>query len=163
MRRATIASWAFLGAAAFLTAGPAYGQLPYRPYGGGTYMPYAATYMPYGTGAYARQPLSPYLNLARTDAPPAINYYNLVRPQIAFSNAIQNLQLQVDQIAPQTGQPGEAPPAEITTGHPFGFMNHTAYFQNLGTQGAYRGATGTRYPTTTQTYQRTPAPTGRRY
>jgi hypothetical protein len=46
--------------------------------------------MPYQTPT-----VSPYLNLLRPGAPTALNYYNLVRPQVEFNNAVQQLQSQV--------------------------------------------------------------------
>lgn len=141
MNRFFTAALAMVGTLVVLSGGRAHGQVPYaRPYG----------------GTYARPPiLSPYLNLARTDAPPAVNYYNLVRPQIYFSNAIQNLQQQVDVVGQQAIQ-AETTTGELTTGHPFGFMTHGRYFQNLGLQGgAPRGTLGTanRIPLTSQSLQ----------
>jgi hypothetical protein len=44
---------------------------------------------------YQTPSVSPYLNLLRQGSPQAINYYNLVRPQIEFNNSIQQLNQQV--------------------------------------------------------------------
>src|SRR5688500_1448403 len=38
-----------------------------------------------GVGAPPRPVVSPYLNLARRDVNPAVNYYGIVRPQLATS------------------------------------------------------------------------------
>ena len=48
-----------------------------------------------GTPGVSRPAFSPYLNLARRDVNPAINYYGIVRPQIATANALRSLQQQV--------------------------------------------------------------------
>src|SRR5438105_3422455 len=47
-----------------------------------------------GVPGQTRPTFSPYLNLARRDSSPALNYYGLVRPQIATQNNIQSLQQQ---------------------------------------------------------------------
>jgi len=44
---------------------------------------------------YQTPTVSPYLNLLRQGSPQAINYYNLVRPQVEFNNSIQQLNQQV--------------------------------------------------------------------
>lgn len=93
-------------------------------------------------------PFSPYLNLTRQGATPAVNYYGIVRPQLQFANSIQNLQRQVD-VGPFSG-PSAGPEQPLLTGHTFGFQNHYAYFQNqysgvafgTGLGGTGRGAGG---------------------
>lgn len=72
---------------------------------------------------------SPYLNLTRQGASPAINYYGLVRPQTQFADSIQQLQRQVT-IGPfsSAGDPTAEQPA--VTGNPFGFQNQNFYYQN---------------------------------
>ena len=74
-----------------------------------------------------RPTISPYLNLAQPFGIPAVNYYSLVRPQIAFRNAIQNLEQGVaaDQNAIANSQAANAFPA---TGHSVGFQTHQRYF-----------------------------------
>ena len=64
-------------------------------------------------------PFSPYLNLIqrRGNNSAAINYFGIVRPQIEFSRAIQNLEMQTarnrqtlqlqQEVDPVTGQPVE--------------------------------------------------------
>ena len=75
---------------------------------------------------------SPYLNLTRRDASPAINYYGLVRPQIATRNNLQALQQQLAMDGQQqqlVGQPVVNPDLPITGQQTF-FLNTGGYFQN---------------------------------
>src|SRR5262245_18971353 len=110
--------------------------------------------------AQTRTPtVSPYLNLARRDSPPAINYYNLVRPDFAFRAAIGQLQQQVTTNQPNVGELLTAT-ALPPTGHPSGFQTHLRYFQNLGGARAST-TTGRAPPTPTQTTQ-TSRPSTRR-
>ena len=97
-------------------------------------------------GPPARPAFSPYLNLARFGASPALNYYGLVRPQMQLSSSVQALQSQA--LAPST-QDFLAEQA-ITTGNAFGYQNYQSYFQNQysfngsGGFGTNRGANGQR-------------------
>jgi hypothetical protein len=109
-----------------LAPGVAHAQL-------GPYMP-PQTYNP-----YARPTISPYLNMVRPGANPALNYYGLVRPQIQTSKALLAFQ---QELLPVAG--GLAPAVEQTTGlannlpttgHPTSFYNYSTYFPS---------ATGTR-------------------
>ncbi|MBX9627281.1 MAG: hypothetical protein K2X82_25990 [Gemmataceae bacterium] len=79
---------------------------------------------------------SPYLNLARPGASPAINYFGLVRPQLQTDAAVQRLQNQATQVNPfaAAGAAGEQP---VVTGNPFGFQNYRSYFQNQFTAGGF--------------------------
>ena len=73
--------------------------------------------------------VSPYLNLNRTGAPAAVNYYGLVRPQIDFRNAYLGLQQDFNQIqSAQTTDPRTGLPA---TGHAASFLNTGGYFMSL--------------------------------
>src|SRR5262245_31160540 len=78
-----------------------------------------------------RPGLSPYLNLLQPGSA-AVNYYGLVRPQLEFRNALQNLSGQIGAVAagredPQTGLP--------FTGHPVVFNNTAQFFNsNLGSR-----------------------------
>ena len=89
-----------------------------------------------GTCATARaQPrpaFSPYLNLTRQGANPALNYYGLVRPELQFRQSIQNLQgaVSTNQQALGELQGGAGGPA--ATGHPTQFLNYGGYFLNSG-------------------------------
>lgn len=81
---------------------------------------------------YSPPRTSPYLNLLRGGSSPGVNYYGLVRPELEFRSSIGQLrqQTQLNQQAItglQNVQPGP-----LTTGHQFGFMTHSIYFQNLG-------------------------------
>jgi hypothetical protein len=141
----------------FLAAATTYAQYPY------TGSPAAAPY-------YTRPVVSPYLNLFRAGAPPAVNYFNLVQPQIAFGSAIQDLQQRVTTLGQQTtGLETEAATGLPTTGRAVGFMTHYRYFQTFAAQNPANRGLGlatrpglTSYQTQTQTQtqipQGTPAP-----
>lgn len=101
-----------------LTAGPAAAQ-----FGGGP--PPGPTLPP---------AFSPYLNLARRGANPAINYFGLVRPQLQTDAAVQRLQNQVTQINPFAIPAGDG---EVVTGTPFGFQNYRSYFGNQFSGGGF--------------------------
>jgi hypothetical protein len=78
-----------------------------------------------------KPPVSPYLNLARRDVNPAINYYGLVRPQLEFRNAIQRLDNQLT--ADQQGVPGSDFSADVpVTGQRAQFQTQNKYFFNAG-------------------------------
>jgi len=123
MKRWWIATLAALAFWAYVSPGQALAQLG----------SYNRPYSPKPT-------LSPYLNMFQSGNP-AINYYGLVRPQIATSKSLQYLQQEItdqDQYLmnmPTQNQQGQMPlPA---TGHPVQFMNYSHYFPMM------RGATGT--------------------
>jgi hypothetical protein len=101
---------------------------------------HAQTGRPFG-GA-PNPPYSPYLNLVRPGANPAINYYGLVRPQNDFARSVQSLQGQLNStqqsMADQAGGDG------LITGHAIYFMNYGGYFMNTGA-----GPTGATTPTRT--------------
>src|SRR3954452_11090426 len=75
---------------------------------------------------------SPYLNLLRRDAPLVNNYYGLVRPEINFRNAIQQLDQQQTTIG---GQQTALTEALTPTGHASRFMSQRRYFMNNGGTG----------------------------
>jgi len=85
---------------------------------------------PAGFGQGAGRPgISPYLNLAR-GGNPAINYYGLVRPQIAAAQAFQTLGSNiVDLETSIANQP-------VQTGVRASFMTHKGYFMNNGSGAA---------------------------
>jgi hypothetical protein len=81
-----------------------------------------------GAGRSLPPPVSPYLNLLRPGSSTAINYYDLVRPQIDYGNSINSLQNQVSGVAGQVsaGLGGfYGPPV---TGHPVYFLSTYSYF-----------------------------------
>jgi hypothetical protein len=81
-----------------------------------------------GPQNYSRPPaISPYLNLLRTGADPAINYYGIVRPQNDFRNSIQGLQQQVGTLNNQTTASAQGTELPFT-GHQVQFMNWSGYF-----------------------------------
>src|SRR5438105_12014357 len=92
-----------------------------------------------------RPVISPYLNLNHGGAPPAINYYGIVRPQIENHQAIQNLQQQVqttqgmiqNQAAPLAND--EMAPTGRNVG---GYLNYSHCFPlySRGAGGAAGGA-----------------------
>jgi hypothetical protein len=89
----------------------------------------------------SRPTVSPYLNLNRAGAPPAINYYNLVRPQTQLFGSVANLQQQVNTNRQDIGgvqQNLTLPP----TGHSAGFMTQGQYFMTMGRQANSRGILG---------------------
>jgi hypothetical protein len=83
-----------------------------------------------GVRPAARPTFSPYLNLNRAGTSAAINYYGLVRPQVTYNSAIQQLQQTTQDL--QQREPVvvgmELPP----TGHATGFLSHSKYFLNRG-------------------------------
>jgi hypothetical protein len=85
--------------------------------------------------------ISPYLNLIRPGGSPAINYYGLVRPQLAYNTAINSLEQQValSRVA-MTAQESLAVP---TTGHAVSFLNTRGYFLNLGAQAPFQNVGAT--------------------
>jgi|SRR5207245_5931599 len=99
---------------------------------------WAQGYLRPPTSPYQTPPVSPYLNLMR-GGNPAINYYDLVRPQRDTSGTLQRLQLQQAQSAFQ------APAATAglaITGHPATFINYSHYYYyNMG---AYTPVSGLR-------------------
>jgi hypothetical protein len=94
----------------------------------------------------SRPTTSPYLNLLRPGAAPAINYFGLVQPQINTSQNISQLQQQVgvlDSTLLNSGMTTNAPTAGsvLTTGHPVVFFNYGAYFPMPG-RGRIGGGAG---------------------
>lgn len=83
---------------------------------------------------YAKPVFSPYLNLLRQGSSPAVNYYGIVRPEIEFSNSIQQLRQQDVQLQQNVSNLEEAATLPVT-GHASQFLNHNRYFMNLGGQG----------------------------
>ena len=98
----------------------------------------------------SRPTLSPYLNMMRTGASPAINYYGLVRPQMNATQNLQNIQQQLQMLDNtvlnnQQGTTTGAPTAGsyLSTGHPVAFLNYGTYFPlNRGRIGGGGGGFG---------------------
>ncbi len=85
-----------------------------------------------GQAPQAQRPvLSPYLNLLRGGSP-ALNYYNLVRPQEYYNSSINRLQQQ--QSRDQQTISALTDVSQLETGHPVQFMNYSRYFLNVGAQ-----------------------------
>jgi hypothetical protein len=82
------------------------------------------------------------LNLLRGGGSPAFNNQSLVRPQLYYQGAIQNLQAQAAVQTPMVPTPGQGSEL-IGTGFPVQFMNHGAYFLNAGAGFGGAGMTGT--------------------
>jgi len=91
---------------------------------------------------YSQPAVSPYLNLLRAGAPPGINYYGIVQPEVQFRAGLQQVGLQTS--ANQQAIAGlQSPTALPATGHAVGFQNHLGYFQNIGAPGqSFGGALG---------------------
>ena len=97
-----------------------------------------------GGGAGSRPVYSPYLNLARRDVPPGINYYGIERPQVAAQSGIQSLQQQQQLLAQAqrlltTGPSPTANEALPVTGQQVTFLNTGGYFLNAGAGGPITG------------------------
>src|SRR5262249_31663980 len=104
-----------------LASGQAFGQ-GYIP--GAGFSPYRRPLAP-----YQRPAVSPYLNLLRGGADPAINYYGLVRPQMEFRNSLVGI---AEQQALGQQSISDLESSLDTSGHRSLFMNHQRYFMNLG-------------------------------
>ncbi len=97
---------------------------------------------------------SPYLNLTRQGASPAVNYYGLVRPQVQFGDSIQQLQRQAA-VGPFSSSSDATADQPSLTGHSFGFQNQYLYYQNqyyagnfgLGRTGGGGGSGGSGFGT----------------
>lgn len=119
---------ALAAAALALVGSSARAQNPY------TLPPINGTYTPPAVSPYNKAPISPWLNLARPGSSPAINYYDLVRPQMQTMNQIQQLQGTTQLLAgtlyaqqnQQTGQVAQ-------TGHTTRFMSYNQYFNTTMT------------------------------
>jgi hypothetical protein len=119
-----------------LLAAVSLAQYPGTPYGG----QYGGNQ--YGVNQYTRPPVvSPFLNLNR-GGDPAINYYGLVRPQIAVNRALQRFGSDINYLENSPA----ANPEILETGHPtfFGsqypyFVNQSVYFVNNATGGRVPG------------------------
>ena len=98
-------------------------------------------------GGYSRPPaFSPYLNLLRAGGSPALNYYGIVRPQMQFRDAIQNLSNQVDLNQQAIGNLAATGSALPATGHPTQFMNLGNYFMSNSGGGQSGGSRPTGPP-----------------
>jgi hypothetical protein len=92
---------------------------------------------PGGVDLSRRPAVSPYLNMGR-GGNPAVNYYGLVRPQIAFRQSLQQLEQEEAALATQQQElvGGARASGLPATGHGSGFLTHTRYFMNAGRPGA---------------------------
>jgi hypothetical protein len=105
----------------------------------------------YGLNPANRPAVSPYINLIRSGSSPAINYYGIVRPEIAYANSLYQLQGQQGALATQLQQEQAAAATALpATGHKSGFMTQSRYFMSTGgqtTQGrTFAGAGGVTLP-----------------
>jgi hypothetical protein len=87
-------------------------------------------------------PINPYINILRGGAPAAVNYFNIVQPQLQFNEAIGQLQTQQN-LQGQAIATGSALGA--TTGHPVAFGNYSHYYsmRGMGMGGMGGGSMGT--------------------
>jgi hypothetical protein len=121
------------GAVLLLAGDRASAQFPAGP--GGPIGPPAPT---------SRPAFSPYLNLTRNGTSPAINYFGLVRPQMAAQQSFQSLQQQIGGIRQAEVQAlGAVNPELPLTGQPVYFLNTGGYFlnQRTGPAQSYRNTT----------------------
>ena len=116
-RSAAIGVSALMGLLAFFSANPAQAQYPNY------------------TNPSRKPTVSPYINLLRQGSDPGINYYGIVRPEIAARRAIVQLE---DQQTTLANQPQEVavPSALPATGHASGFLTQSKYFMTRGGQGS---------------------------
>ena len=101
MKSLRISLAAAMALAAFGTAGRAHAQMgPYNP------------------------PISPYINILRGGASPAVNWFNIVQPQLEFNSALGMVQSQQNAM----GQAISSNALGATTGHPVMFGNYSHYY-----------------------------------
>jgi hypothetical protein len=85
-----------------------------------------------------RPTISPYLNLNRFGTNPAINYFDLVRPQVLTQQQLLNLRLQQGMLAGDVANLGtQIAPLDqqvplSTTGHPVRYFDWSRYFPLYG-------------------------------
>src|SRR5947208_2204631 len=84
-------------------------------------------------GVPNQPPVAPILNLNRLGAPPGVNYYNIVQPQVQFQSAISQLQQQTTQL--QYAATAVGPGANLATGHPVFYGNYSHYYATRGLAG----------------------------
>ena len=94
--------------------------------------PSQAPYVRPPVSPYPRPSVSPFLNLNRGGVP-ALNYYNLVRPQMDFQSSLNVLENRADLLG-QSLEEGRT--LGLSTGQPSQFMTHGRYFFNLGPRSA---------------------------
>ena len=93
----------------------------------------AQAQLPYGNNPTNRPVVSPYINLLRQGATPAINYSTLVRPELEFRsnfNQLQNQTLANQQAISGLAQGGPLG-NQLITGARAGFQTQGAYFQTM--------------------------------
>jgi hypothetical protein len=87
----------------------------------------------------SRPTVSPYINLANGgDA--GINYYGLVRPQVAFNQAIRNLNANVSNLEAEQND------SALQTGKRSSFMTQRRYFMTNGSSGGASASRGVPAP-----------------
>ena len=86
--------------------------------------------------------VSPYLNLMRPASLPAINYYDLVRPQMQFQSAITNLQQNQASLIQGMTTGGAAADSPVMTGHTVMFGNLSHYYAGGAAGGGVGGGMG---------------------
>jgi hypothetical protein len=99
--------------------------------------PARAQGIPFGGPAY-QPPVNPIVNITRQGAPPGLNYYNIVQPQLQFQASISQLQQQTTQL--QAAATAVGPGATLTSGHPVFYGNLTHYYSTRGLAGVGAGA-----------------------
>jgi hypothetical protein len=83
-------------------------------------------------------PVPAILNLNRFGAPPGLNYYNIVQPQVQAQAAIAQLQQQQTQYGATAVGPGAA----LSTGHPVFFGNYSHFYATRGLAGVGASVVG---------------------
>jgi hypothetical protein len=85
-----------------------------------------------GVRPAARPAFSPYLNLNRPGASAAVNYFGMVRPQLTYNAAIQQLQTTTQELQQQQRETATSATELPPTGHSIGFLNHQRFFLRGG-------------------------------
>jgi len=99
------------------------------------------TYQRPQTNLFGAPGVSPYLNMLRPGANPAINYYGLVKPQMNTNQSIQELQHYTFGLNSANQANAEDPNRMSNTGHAVQFFNYGNYFP-MATAGRNGGTTG---------------------
>jgi hypothetical protein len=95
----------------------------------------AQIYNPPATSPFYRPPVSPYLNLALPGSA-GLNYYGLVRPQLATNAALGQLQAQQQALGASLAATNDPYAVGPVTGHSTRFFNYSHYYGNRGGAGA---------------------------
>jgi len=83
---------------------------------------------PRAQSPFFRPTVSPYLQLGRSDVSPGVSYFNQVRPQKRFTQALQQQQGQLNMLSTDQRQMRRYQGEGVSTGHTTYFNNVAPYF-----------------------------------